>query len=199
MEEFERQQTALERRVERLVGRRLVRVHYYELRYEDGQPGYRRGPLDELDFGFELLVEPAASFHVTWDDEFFSHGLTVRPGSLGENLLDPAVWDVTRGGGWGTLVGSRITGANLYWLPVPAEPGQPNNPSASIDSHRRYPQDLVLEFETGPSLYASAAQYDPDRDALSGGYDGLVVLFGEELARRYGLGSHRADSAPRPG
>src|SRR5687768_374100 len=103
MEDFERQKEALERRVARLVGRRLVRVHYYELRYETGQPAYRRGNLDELDFGLDLLVEPAATFQVTWDDQFHPYRLTVRPGSLGEELLDPAVWDVTQGGGWAAL------------------------------------------------------------------------------------------------
>ena len=185
MEDFERQRDELERRVARLIGRRLVRVHYYELRYETGQPAYRRGNLDELDFGVDLLVEPAATFQVTWDDQFYPYGLTVRPGSLGEYLLDPAVWDVTQGGGWAALVGARITAARLHW--VTADQAESDHPPLS------YPQDLVLEFETGPPVYLSAAQYDPERDTLSDGYDGLVVLFGPELARHYRLGPHRAE------
>jgi hypothetical protein len=184
MEDFERQKEALERRVARLVGRRLVRVHYYELRYESGQPAYRRGNLDELDFGLDLLVEPAATFQVTWDDQFHPYGLTVRPGSLGEELLDPAVWDVTQGGGWAALIGARITAASLHW--ATAEPAEPDRPRPS------YPRDLVLEFEAGAPVYLSAAQYDPERDALSDGYDGLVVLFGQQLARHYRLGPHRS-------
>jgi hypothetical protein len=167
--------STLERRAARLAGRRLVRVRYYELRYDDGQPGYRRGPVDQLDFGLELDVEPAATFHLTWEDQLGVPCLSLGPGPI-ESLLDAAVWDVTAGGGWAALVGERIVAVEVLWA-------EGNLEGEAIS----YPRAAVVKFAAGQCVYAVTAQLDEATDQLMSPYDGLVVFFGQELARTYGI------------
>jgi hypothetical protein len=150
-------------------------VRYCELRYDDGQPGFRRGHLDELDFGLELDVEPAATFHLTWDEQAGVAGLSLAPGPLGEGLLDAAAWDVTAGGGWAALIGDQIAAVDYCWVSDPA-------------TGLSYPRAAALTFASGQRVYAVAAQYDQDSDRLISPYDGVVVFFGDDLAQRYGVG-----------
>ncbi len=51
-----------------------------------------------------------------------------------------------------------------------------------------YPQALEIELENGAMIFFSASQYDKDQDALLGMSDDIAVVFGNDSAKRYGIG-----------
>jgi hypothetical protein len=87
--------SAFETELAGLRGATLVRVRYFEIDYENGQPEWRWDDrFDSLDFGLELTLDDGRTFNLTWGNEFQPYGVSyARP------VLDTAthtqVWDVT--------------------------------------------------------------------------------------------------------
>src|SRR5689334_6681202 len=104
------------------------------------------------------------TFHVTWDYPSDDHGVALGQGSLRDQLLTCAVWDVTDSAAWAELVHSEITDVLIFW-------------GAEAD-RTWYPQDLELRLATGVRIFFRA------------GGDSIEVIFGEELARKYRVGPY---------
>lgn len=171
--------TDFENIVMRLQGRRVMRVYYYEIPYETGAPSWNRDVMDTLDFGLELEVESGQIFSITWGDEFVQYGISISENSLTMNVIDVRVWDVTMASRWSSIIGQMIVDIDTYWSWVESD-----------DERQYYPQDIRLVFESGQSVFLSAAQYVEDSDELLGFADEVTVIFSDDVARHYRVGPY---------
>jgi hypothetical protein len=176
--DFEARRAAYDERAQAMVGERLARVRYYEICYEGSQPSWDTGipgVVDVPDFGLDLEMESGRVFGIVWDWEFTCYHLKVVPTSLaGIEVGHAAVWDVSSQSGWPPLIGRAIAGVAVHWWPT-----------WSDDPVPLCPLHLDIVFEDGQKVFISAAIYDRERDSLFGLSDEVVVIFGEEAARRY--------------
>ncbi|MDX6248938.1 MAG: hypothetical protein QOF10_2298 [Kribbellaceae bacterium] len=128
---------------EQLVGQYISRVRYYTIDYRreelhpelidsgprfiDGdsewdQPTWRYDGFDAMDFGIELETDTGAFFALTWDPPGYREGIGLQNvAMLGGGVqrdADVAIWDVsTRASNWRPLIGNRLTGLELHYLP----------------------------------------------------------------------------------
>lgn len=166
-----------EQEVRQLCGGRLSRVRYYEL--PGGWPSWDAFPeCDTAEQGLDINCG-SKTFHVTWDNTFFSYGLRVQSGALLDRLRTALVTEVSEDSRWAPLVGQRIVDASVYWHEL--QDGQ----SGEVI---RYPQDIVLTFEAGARVFLSAAKYETTTSTLFGMSDNVVVTFDEQVAQRLRIG-----------
>lgn len=155
----------------------LSRVRYYEL--PGSWPSWGAfAECDTAEQGLDIVCG-TRTFHVTWDNTFFSYGLRVQSGALLDRLRAALVTDVSGENRWAPLVGQRITNASVYW-------GEVQDPQSGEVT--QYPQDIVLTFETGAHVFLSAATYQEATKTLLGMSDNVVVIFDEQVARRLQVG-----------
>ena len=173
-----------ERRVEALAGGRVVRVRYHEIDYlnDDGRPlavpAWNGSPdFDSLDYGLDLTMDDGAVFHVTWGTEFAQYGVTVQTEPL-HDVSAVRAWDVSASSRWATLVGKRITSADVFWSWFELADGS---------QRTEYPQDLRLTFEDGSHVYLSACEVR-EGGFRTGMADHITVFFGNEVAESHQVG-----------
>lgn len=131
-----------QRRVEaqRLVGTELAAVHYYDIDYfrhdvapdhtgsweilddsEWQQPSWAYPDCDSIDFGVEFMTAAGETYSVTWDPPGDREGIGIQQTPLLGSALLPdgqfAVWSVGDRSRWSDLIGERITGVDLHYLP----------------------------------------------------------------------------------
>ena len=107
---MKRSKPEYESEVAALVGKRLKRVRYFEIRSDADAPYY----LNELfcghllDYGCDFEMTDGSTFGVIWDGEFFQYGVGISRASLSTQLSDARVWDVTDHDNWASLIGQTI-------------------------------------------------------------------------------------------
>jgi hypothetical protein len=144
---------ARRREADELVGQRIRQIHYYTLDYgHDQRHSQPAGPgprligaeaeaewiappwlydgFDALDYGIEIVTESGATFFLTWDHPEQGEGIGLQPvamlGSGTDADVDAgvAVWDVgARAVSWAPVVGRKLTGVELHYVPCGEEPG----------------------------------------------------------------------------
>lgn len=77
---------------------------------------------DAVDYGFEVLTDAGAVFSLTWDPPGEREGIGLqRTPMLGSGVrrdADVAIWDVgERAPSWAPMVGRRVTGVDLHYVP----------------------------------------------------------------------------------
>ena len=104
-----------------LVGCRIERVRYVELRYESG-PIWAAAGFDALDFGLEFDLDNGDLWSCTWAMPAYDMGLLLNRGIPLSSTLradaDPAVWDVSER--WGELGSGEITAVTPVWTRIEA-------------------------------------------------------------------------------
>jgi hypothetical protein len=175
-----------------LVGKRLLRVRYFEIRYVNtDSPSYRWEPFpgDLLDFGCDLHMEGGSTVGIMWDSEYWQYGVGVFGESISRQLAaDIRVWNVTKDDHWSRLTGKTITRVKVYWSMYRYVTRY--RLYRSLPRKARWPQVVELEFEDGSVVFFSASHYDRDRDRLSTQSDGIAVIFVGDSAKMYGIGPY---------
>ncbi|SDE11994.1 hypothetical protein [Nocardioides lianchengensis] len=134
---------------DKLVGERLREIRYFTLDYRrdelhpdliDGgprtidaesewdDPPWLYDGFDAVDYGFEMITESGATFSLTWDPPRDHEGIGLQPipmlGSGVRRDADVAIWPLgERAASWSALIGSRIAGVDLHYLPWDEERG----------------------------------------------------------------------------
>ncbi len=107
----------LEERVAALCGERIAQVRYFEINYENDQTGWDtyKDRFHILDFGLDLEMESGQVYGFIWDREFVQYNISMRDGSIRDDITDCAVRDVTTEPAWAGLLHTPITEAQVYW------------------------------------------------------------------------------------
>ncbi len=167
----------------RLIGFTIDRVVYFEIDYQDGRPYFRDHPETGhfLDFGVQLIDPTGRSSCITWDGTFFQYGLGVFVDTPSVDALSGLSYDVTDDPEWAPFLGRQIDNVDSYWKWVAD--------SMATDANRTYyPQDIRMTFNSGRSVYLSAAQFLNDSGKLCGMSDNVLIVFNDDVAARHQLG-----------
>jgi len=177
---FEERKILFEQRARALVGESIVGVRYFEIDY--GVPGWEWEHLHSVDFCVEWKMESNCVFCVIWDAEFYQYGLSVNERPCENELHDPTVWDVVSDSNWVSLLHRKIRGVEVYWSYFE---------NLEDGSRYYYPQGMEITFERDDKIFLSAAEIHPDTGELwAEGTDNMVVIFSDDVARRYCLGPY---------
>ncbi len=148
-----------------LTGDRIARVIYREIRYDDGQPGYRASDHHSLDYGPELHLQSGRVVSFIWEWPICYY-LGVSVADLSTTLSgEHASWDVSAEAPWPTLLGREIRAAHVEWFRDDQGPGD-------------FPLTTKLVIDANQPLYITlGVGGDPD--------DHLALLFSEDVAHAY--------------
>lgn len=163
-----------ERTLQKLVGRTIQRVSYFEILYEDGKPRWKQesDSFDSLDFGLQMNLDDSSTFSVTWGAEFTQYNLSIHQAPLGFVDGESArQWDAQQRWRERGLLGTPIVGARAIWRPADSPDGSD------------YPQDLRLELESGAVVVISAFESRGGEPNI-GMTDNITVFFDEAEAQR---------------
>lgn len=157
-----------------LIGERIRTVRYFTLDYrreelhpelidsgprvidakeELNDPTWLFDGFDALDYGLEMTTDSYATFPLTWDPPGDREGIGLQPtpmlGSGVRSDADVAIWDVgKRPSGWVPMVGRRVTGVALHYVPWDEGTGSLWCPH------------ITLHFEEGPVEVVMADAHD---------------------------------------
>lgn len=131
------------READELIGARIGAVRYFTLDYrrhelcpeplDDGprnidaelereEPTWLCAGFDAVDYGFDVTTDAGAVFSLTWDPPGAREGIGLQPtpmlGSGVRSDADVAIWDVgDHSPSWAPMVGRRVTGVDLHYVP----------------------------------------------------------------------------------
>ena len=165
-----------------LTNKKLIRVYYLQLNYKDNQPYWNNfsQEFDYLDYGLVFEFENKTFFEIIWDSVFYQFGLSCKQI---DNLLDSdnnKVWDVTFNNSWKDLNNLKIIDVKVFW-----------ETASEGNQEFDYPQDLELTFENNKRIYLSASAYIKEDDKFVDYSDEVVVIFNQEIAKKYKVCSFR--------
>jgi hypothetical protein len=180
---FEERKSVYEQDAKSLVGKRIRRVHYYEVDYGEDQygelfKGWRIDdrPFHALDFGIEFTFKSDELFSLIWGSEFASYGLSIVHDSLQTELRTFAVWDVTHESAWLPFLNIAIQDVKVYW-------GWWQE-SETPEIRRHLPVVWHIGFEGKQELFIGAYCYLASKN-LFPSCDELIVTFDAETAKKY--------------
>ena len=159
-----------------LIGKRIVRVRYYEIDYQDKADMWcSDGRFDSLDFGLDLLTDDNSLFAITWGSEFYQYGISPDknglPGSKGYRSID-----VTKTSRWSGFLKNKVTDVKIVWSWV--------KETGLFTRKINYPQDLILCFDDSKRVFLSALQIYDD-DSCMGMIDNITVFFNKDTAKKF--------------
>jgi hypothetical protein len=89
---------------------------------EWNEPTWLYEGFDAMDYGLEVTTDPGAAFSLTWDPPGDHEGIGLQPvpmlGTGVRSDADVAIWEVgERTASWTPMVGRRVTGVDLHYVP----------------------------------------------------------------------------------
>ncbi len=176
-------QRAYEERFAALIGLRLSGVTYCV--YADG--GEFNWPLYRevghwLDWGLEFRFDDHPPFSLGWDSEFVQFDIALFEGSIRKRVHPDAnvlLVDISSEREWRPHVGREVAAVEVFWC----------------EEKPAHPQDIAIYFDRLPPIYIGAREYHENGDCFSIATDHTFVVFSDDVARRYKIGSH--DGASR--
>ncbi len=159
-----------------LIGKRIVRVRYYEIEYhytKDMWQCYDR--FDSLYFGFDLLCEDDFLFPISWGSEFYQYGISPDQNNLPTSSGYRSI-DVSKTSRWADVLNVKITDVRIVWSWV--------EESDLIKNKIYYPQDLILRFDNNRDIFISALQIETD-NSFMGMTDNITVFFDRDIAKTF--------------
>jgi hypothetical protein len=175
---------SLEKTCSAVIGSSIVKVNYInvldvntdtinESRF-DGEVIF-----DTVDFGIELLMGDGKILSVSWDSEVVQYEISVREIPLNRVFNNTSVLDVTKRDYWIPLLNNPIQHIFIYWHVLVYK-----------GINILYPQDLEIIFFTGKRVWIGSRLYTPKEDVLVPFSDEITIIFSEEIARKYHVGSY---------
>jgi hypothetical protein len=124
------------------------------------EPTWQFDGFDAMDFGLEFTTESGAAFSVTWDPPGDHEGIGLQRipilGSGVRTNADVAIWEVgERTVSWASMVGRRVTGVDLHYIPWDEESGSLWCPHITFHSEAS-PVEVVMGDAQGGALVPSA-------------------------------------------
>ena len=167
---------AFENQFLNLIGKRIIRVRYYEIEYPESEHMWQcDSRYDSIDFGLDLLCDDDSLFAISWGSEFCKYGISLDqsflPTSKGYRSID--VSNISR---WHDFINTKITDIKIIW----SWAIESDSPKQKI----YYPQDLILSFDNGRNVFISALQIDTD-DSFMGMTDNITVFFDKDTASKF--------------
>jgi hypothetical protein len=123
----ESERLAIERRLARLVGRRIERVRYVEIGAVEGpsEPMWRASNFDSVDYGLELDLHDGTTWAFVWKMFDINMALLIYPGRLVPTEISSeaniAIWDV--GDHWRVQGPDDIATVTTVWTRHAVGPG----------------------------------------------------------------------------
>jgi hypothetical protein len=167
-----------------LVGRRIVRVRYVEIRYADAdqpaEPQWGLASFDSLDYWLELDLDDHSTWCVEWQQAGDNESLRPAQGMTTWGHDGPAVWDVTQH--WNARGPRSIASVTPVWMRLSTKVIWPKPSVRTADICLI---TLILSSGAGREAVITLGEH---RD---GGYtavhDNLAVFFSVADARQAGV------------
>ena len=163
-----------------LVGRRLVRVTYWDIHNfgpEARTWGYGDWHLATMGVGW---LTDAGPFAVTWTDTFGLYGVEFFLEPIESHLRlgedGPEGWDVSDDSAWAKRLDSPIRAASAFWDDAFLGAQQLSVPVA-----------VRLDFDKGPVRMVAASPRWPEPDPVFIGGDDIMVIFSTARMRSIGF------------
>ena len=165
-----------ELKCQELVGHIVTQVMYYEIEYQNGEQFWNRDPrFDSLDYGLDLMTKDGEVFGIIWDNEFFPYGVSIKNEPLlGKHVINASIIDVSTSSRWSEILGQKIVQAKIVWSWV-----KEGNGKEKI----YYPQDLVIQVESGQEVFISALEIENGRPHPIA--DHITVMFDRSIAATF--------------
>jgi hypothetical protein len=157
-----------------LVGRSVVRVHYFELDY-GGEPEWPGDEYHVLDFGLQLDLDDGGACAFTWYQAGVVEELQAHRGPMVPKHLDAdtgRVYDVTHELGWAALIG------------VPIEAADTVRDRAWEDQVHPYVIAWVLTFAGGGEVVIALGKRGED-GSYEYSHEDVAVFFSRAVAVRH--------------
>jgi hypothetical protein len=159
-----------------LIGKRIFRVRYYEIEYQDTDNMWQYDErFDSLDFGFDLLCEDDFLFPISWGSEFYQYGISPDQNNLPTSSGYRSI-DVSKTSRWVGFLNVKIADVKIVWSWV--------EESGLVKKKIYYPQDLILRFDNKKDIIISALQIEAD-NSLIGMTDNITVFFDRDIAKTF--------------
>ncbi len=159
-----------------LIGKRIVRVRYYEIDYQDTVDWWSSDDrFDSLDFGLDLLTDDNSYFAISWGSEFYQYGISPDKNGLPTSKGYQSI-DVTKVSRWSDFLNTKIKDVKIAWSWV--------KESGLFKRKIHYPQDLILGFDDNREVFISAMQIYED-DSCMGMTDNITVFFDKDNAKKF--------------
>jgi hypothetical protein len=172
---------------QQLVGHRIERVRYMELRYEGHpEPMWRGARFDSLDYGLELDLDDGTTWGLIWKQQGHNEALLVYPAPLVPTQLraqaDTAVWDVTDH--WGTAGPLAISTVTPTWMRHRFGPAvnQAGEQVASAGESDLCLVTLILTSDGGREAVITLGQREAD-GSYGHSHENVAVFFSVDEAR----------------
>jgi hypothetical protein len=153
-----------------LIGKRIARVRYYEIDYQDVENMWQHDErFDSLDFGLDILTGDNCLLSITWGKEFTQYGISPNSDNLPKSKGYRCI-DVSKSSRWLDFVDTEITEVEIVW----------------VKDNFLYPQNLILSFDNNRSVYISALEIWEDGSCFDM-MDNITVFFDHEIAKNFGV------------
>lgn len=159
-----------------LIGKRIERVRYYEIEYQDIENMWSYDDrFDSLDFGLDFLTNDNSLFAISWGSEFYQYGISPDRNNLPKSDGYRSI-DVTKTSRWCDFLKISIADVKIAWSWILE--------SGLFKKKIYYPQDLILSFDNQGKIFISALQIEND-DSFMGMTDNITVFFDDETANKF--------------
>jgi hypothetical protein len=175
----------LETTVRSLIGQRIERITYYDLKVEGTEEAvWDFDDWHDVVMGIELTTDSEV-YSASWDNSFsYDYGIEMVPAPMTHYLSNigeiggTRAWEVTGHPRWRALLTDPVTGARVLWHDDPR------------DKTFKVPLAIELSFPSGEAwLIAGRPAAWPPEGTFLLGTDDLIVAFNRELADHLGLAS----------
>jgi hypothetical protein len=164
--DFKRQQ--FEKQFTQLKGKVISGVTYYEVKNDERRSYAFDDPrFDSIDYGLDLQFADGDEVGITWDNDFYCYGLSLKPESLSFHMHRYFSQTVTHTAFWRDLTGHPIQSSELVWSWV----------IRGGNSYKTYyPQDLILRFDGGRNILISALELRDSGKNVIGMADHITIF-----------------------
>ncbi|WP_298508742.1 hypothetical protein [uncultured Kordia sp.] len=163
-----------EEKLHDLLGKSIMQVNYYELKYDE--PLWDEKTHHSLDFGIEIVTNENKQYYFIWGQEFTQFDVKFEKGDILKEFASIDSfnkYDVANTSYWKLLKGKAIKSIHVswsYWSFLERK-----------EKHY-YPQDVIIVFEDNKKVIISALEM-VDGKAVNM-KDHISVFFDEELFRK---------------
>ena len=174
-----------------LVGRRVLEVRYWDIRYFNGEPRiWDYGDWQQAVMGVELLTDFGPCC-VLWTSTFFCYGIEVLDTPMADHLDTSAnmfeSWGAGGSNRWRDRLRTPVTGVQAHWERISVGPAYRGDVQVADAYQVDVPVALRIDFAAGPVWMIAALPPDSDGEQVFIGGDEVLVVFTAERLRQFGF------------
>jgi hypothetical protein len=174
-----------------LIGRRLLDVRYWDIRYFNGEPRtWDYGDWQHPVMGVELLTDSGPCC-VLWTSAFFCYGVEVFNTPMADHLdttvNGPESWAVGGSDQWRDRLRTPVSGAQTHWERISVGPAYRDGVRVDEAYEADVPVALRIDFAAGPVWMVAGVPPDSGRQQVFIGGDEIMAVFAAERMRQFGF------------